>query len=141
MLILLYFLIDDACPWERSSCLAASEPLVGFTTPELAESLELRQVVAIAQERGHDRVIFASDCLSLVQRCKSSDPDRSTVGLVVLDIKKMVASFISATFKHVSCSLNVAAHTLARTCDLSSSDFISSFGPNSIRQTLFINVM
>ena len=124
------------------NCLAvASEPLVGFTSPELAEAMALRRAVEIAKERGHDRVIFASDCLSLIQRISSVSPDRSPVGSVVLDIKKMIAGFNSATFRHVNRSLNEAAHILATTCDVSSRGFISSLAPDSIRKTLCTDIM
>ena len=36
--------------------------------PELAEACALRRAVNLAREMGCDSVIFASDCLSLVQR-------------------------------------------------------------------------
>jgi hypothetical protein len=123
-------------------CLAAaSEPLLGFTTPELAEALALRRAVSLAHDRGYDKVIFASDCLSLVQRLKSSTPDRSQVGSVVMDIKHWVPRFSSATFRHVNRSLNGAAHILARICDVTSTGFISDFAPDCIRETLCIDVM
>jgi hypothetical protein len=44
--------------------LVASEPLTGFTSPELAEAMALRR----AADQGFDRIIFGSDCLSLIQR-------------------------------------------------------------------------
>jgi hypothetical protein len=57
--------LRDSC----GTCLAAaSEPLVGFTHPGLVEALELRRAMEITMERGYVRVIFASDCLSLIQR-------------------------------------------------------------------------
>ena len=124
------------------SCIAAaSEPLLGFTSPELAEALALRRAVAIASSRSYVKVIFVSDCLSLIQRLNSEKPDRSPVGSVVMDIKLMVDGVSSATFRHVKRSLNEAAHILARTCDLSSVGFISNSAPEFIRETLCIDVM
>ncbi|KAE8803228.1 non-ltr retroelement reverse transcriptase [Hordeum vulgare] len=123
-------------------CLAAaSEPLIGFTSPEIAEALALRRAVTIADAKGFERVIFASDCLSLIQRLQSSKPDRSMVGSVMMDIKHMVSSFSSATFRHVRRNLNEATHLMARTCDLHSLGFISDFAPDGIRETLCIDVM
>jgi hypothetical protein len=84
---------------------------------------------------------LASDCLSLIQRLSSSKPDRSLVGSVVLDVKSMAAGFYSVAFRHVSRVLNGAAHTLARSCDLSSLGFISDVISDCIRRTLCINVM
>jgi hypothetical protein len=122
-------------------CLAsASLPLPGFTPPELAEALALRTAVSLSRDRRFDKVIFASDCLSLIQRLKSAGPDRSPVGSVVMDIKFLVAGFSSATFRHVRRHLNKAAHILARTFDFSSSGFFSDFAPDCIRKTLCIDV-
>jgi hypothetical protein len=45
------------------------------------------------------------------------------------------------TFKHVKRSLNEAAHILARSCDLATLGFISDFAPDSIRETLCIDVI
>jgi ribonuclease HI len=124
------------------NCLAAaSEPLAGFTSPELAEALALHRAVSIAADKGYDKVTFTSDCLSLIQRLSSPNPDRSPVGLVVKDIKRLVAGFSSATFRHVRRSLNEAAHTLARTCDVSGLGFIYDFAPDCIRKTLCIDVL
>jgi hypothetical protein len=47
---------------------AASVPLTGFTSPELAEALALRQAVTLAREKGFNNVGFTSDCF---QRVKS----------------------------------------------------------------------
>jgi hypothetical protein len=124
------------------ACLtAASEPLQGFTSPELAEALALRRAVSIAIDKGYGRVIFASDCLSLIQRVNSLGQDRSPVGSVVMDIKMLVGRFESAIFKHVYRSLNKAAHILAKTCDVSTLGIISNFAPDCILETLCIDVM
>jgi ribonuclease HI len=121
--------------------LAVSEPLRGFTSPELAEALALLRAVTVAKEQRYTKVIFASDCLSLIQRIHSCKPDRSMVGAVVSDIKLLVAGFDSATFRHVYRSLNEAGHILARSCDVTSPGFISFSAPVSIRKTLCIDVM
>jgi hypothetical protein len=121
--------------------LVASEPLTGFTTPELAEAMALRRAVAIAADHGFDKIIFGSDCLSLIQRLQSTGQDRSEVGSVVLDIKQMVASFSSSTFRHVYRSMNEAAHILARTCDVFSPGFVSFSVPDCIRETICTDVV
>jgi hypothetical protein len=123
-------------------CLAAANaPLHGFSAPEMAEALALHHAVMITCNKGYDKAIFASDCLSLIQRLNSLAPDRSPVGSVVQDIKVLVAGFSSVTFKHVKRSLNEAAHILARSCDLATLCFISDFAPDSIRETLCIDVI
>jgi hypothetical protein len=87
------------------------------------------------------KVIFASDCLSLIQRICSSALDRSMVGTVLRDIKELIGSFSSSTFRHVRHSLNEAAHILARTCNVSSVGFILDFALVCIRNTIYIDVM
>jgi hypothetical protein len=125
----------------EGKCLAAASlPLQGFTSPEMGEALALRGAVMIACDKGFNKVIFVSDCLSLIQRLNSPAPDRSEVGSVVKDIKTLVAGFSTANFRHVKRCLNEAAHILAKTCNLASLDFISIFVSECIRKTLCINV-
>jgi ribonuclease HI len=121
----------------EGKCLAAaSVPLQGFSSPELAEAMALRQAMEIANEKGFVNVIFASDCLSVIQRLNKPRTDRSDVGLVLKDIKVLAEGFSSVSFKHVRRSLNEAAHLLARSCDLASLGFISDFALDLIRETL-----
>jgi ribonuclease HI len=91
----------------------------------MAEALALKRAVEVAADQGYNKVIFVSDCLSVIQRILSCKPDRSPVGMVVRDIKRMAMNFGSAVFRHVKHSLNEAAHILARTCDVTSLGFIS----------------
>jgi hypothetical protein len=120
---------------------AVSEPIPGFHDPEMAEALALRRAMQIASDRAFHNVIFVSDCLSLVQRSLSAERDRSMVGVVVSDIKRLLRGFASAAIKHTKRSCNEAAHILARSCDLSSQGFISLSAPVSIRKTLCIDIM
>jgi hypothetical protein len=80
--------------------------------------------------------MFASDCLSLIQRINSSTNDRSEVGAVVADIKRLTTSFSYVSFRHVRRSLNVAAHILARSCEFAVSRVISYDALDCIRQAL-----
>jgi hypothetical protein len=118
-----------------------SEPLQGFTTPEMPEAMAVRRALNFAADHKFSNVIVASDCLSLVQRLCSSQEYPSLVGLVVTDVKRMVVNFDNATFRHVMGSLNKEAHILPRTCDVSSLGFISRSTPISIRKTLCIDVI
>jgi hypothetical protein len=107
----------------------------------MAEAMAMRWAVQIASDRGFDKVIFASDCLSLVKHSLSAERDRSMVGVVISDIKQMMAGFASTSIRHVKRSCNEAAHILARSCDLSSQGFISFSAPVSILKTLCTNVL
>jgi hypothetical protein len=72
------------------------------TSPELAECLAMRRAIQFAQVEGHQHIILASDCLSVVQRLTDSALDRSTLGGVITDIKRIATSFSSCTFRHIS---------------------------------------
>jgi hypothetical protein len=120
---------------------ACRHQLHGLRPPEEAEALALRRAVLLAQEEGFDQVIFASDCLSLVQRLNSSRMDRSSAGILVHGIKTMTNSFTSISFIHVKRNLNEAAHILAKSClSVSSSEIFHSV-PDCIRETLCIDVI
>jgi hypothetical protein len=124
----------------EGKCLAAASlPLQGFTSPEMGEALALRRAVMIARHKGFNKVIFVSDCLSLIQMLNSQAPDRSEVGSVVKDIKTLVAGFSTASFRVKRC-LNEAAHILAKTCNLASLGFVSTSVPECIRKTFCIDV-
>jgi hypothetical protein len=97
--------------------------------------------VIVAVERGYGKVIFVSDCLSLIQRLLSTKPDRSLVEAVVADIELTSSCFSSVSFCHVKRSLNEAAHVLARSVDVNSLGFISSSAPDFIRKNLCIDIM
>jgi hypothetical protein len=81
--------------------IACSELVKEVTTPEVAEALAVRRALSFAKEEGFDKLVIASDCLSLVRRINSSELDRSQVGVVVQDIKAMATNFASPSFIHV----------------------------------------
>jgi hypothetical protein len=73
----------------RGICLAAcSELLLEVATPELAEALAARRAMSFAIEEGFDQVVLASNCLSVVQRIKSTTMNRLYMGVVIQDIYK-----------------------------------------------------
>jgi hypothetical protein len=82
----------------------------GYTFPELAHTLALKRAVLLARDGSFQDVIFSSDCLSLIQRITSQSSDRSPTGVVVAEIKRQAAMFLSAVFIHVHRSSNDGAH-------------------------------
>jgi ribonuclease HI len=96
---------------------ACSELIQEVTTPEIAEAMALRRALALARDEGFDKLVIASDCLSVVQRVNSSEVDRSMVGVVIQDIKALASGFSSVSFNHVYRPFNVSAHTLARSAE------------------------
>jgi hypothetical protein len=85
-------------------------------------------------------VIFASDCLSPVQRVKSFTVDRSYVGSAVARIKHAASGFSSVEFRHVRRAMNVAAHVLAKSCVNSNSICVFHSALDCIKETLCIDV-
>ncbi|KAK1615141.1 hypothetical protein QYE76_020658 [Lolium multiflorum] len=73
--------------------LSCSEGLTGFPTPEMAEALAIRRALSVSKERGFQKIILVSDCLSLIQRISSTARDRSTLGIIVGDIKTLKTDF------------------------------------------------
>jgi hypothetical protein len=77
-----------------------------------AEALAVRRALTISKEHGVSRAVLVSDCLSLIQRIASRQPDRSTLGTIIADIKSLASDFESCTFKFTRRGLNVVAHKL-----------------------------
>jgi hypothetical protein len=94
-----------------------SERLEGIRAPEIAEAIALRRAITLAMDEGVNKVVFQSDCLSVVQRVNSMDDDRFLCGPIMKDTMRMMTSFPSCSVVHVLRSLNVAAHSIAKHSD------------------------
>ena len=101
--------------------------------PEVAEAMALRQALFLARERGMQRIMVASDCLSLINKIKEPNLDRSPTGAIVHDIKNWATKFMSCRFTHVYRSCNLAAHTLARSAEYDGRSCWFNETPNVIR--------
>jgi hypothetical protein len=109
--------------------------------PEFAEAMALRQAASLAREKGFGQVIFASDCLSLVQRLQSEARDRSPFGVLVEEIKFVVKDLTLTLFIHIKRELNEATHLLAKSCNSLNSSEVFNSAPDCILRTLCINVL
>jgi ribonuclease HI len=93
--------------------------VVPTTTMSLSYRLNLqaiRRALSFTREEGFDKIMLASDCLSVVQRINNTAQDRSLLGVVIQDIKMEATLFTSCSFLHVPRKLNESAHVLARFC-------------------------
>jgi hypothetical protein len=95
--------------------------------------MAMRRALVLSTDHGFKHVVFASDCLTVIQKISSLAKDRSMVGSVVGDIKTLANEFSVCSFKHVGRKVNVVAHCLARSSELSFVIFIlmllrSAFG-------------
>jgi hypothetical protein len=71
----------------------------------------------MVRARGFLKIIVVSDCLSIIQRISSTGRDRSEIGVVISNIKKVAMNFQSCLFKFYSHTVNVVAHKLAWTAE------------------------
>lgn len=85
--------------------------------PEVAEALARRQALIFAGRAGFQKIQVASDCLSLINKVKDSEFNRSPIGAIVQEIKSRATKFVSRIFVHVKRCCNVAAHVLAKSAE------------------------
>ncbi|KAI4995184.1 hypothetical protein ZWY2020_035087 [Hordeum vulgare] len=124
-----------------SFMMACNEGIAGIVAPELAEAMAARRALEVSRDNGFRCISMASDCLTLIQRIRSSSMDRSLVGSVVGDIKRLASEFDICSFKHVGRSSNVMAHVLARRSMLSSCNFYFDVVPECLREELCNDVI
>jgi hypothetical protein len=96
----------------------------------------MRHALSLASDEGFGKAMVVLDCLSLIQRVNSSTVDRSTVGVVVQDIKSLASNFNEISFTHVYRQCNESAHIIARYAEHFISSVFRNFDPDCIRQTL-----
>jgi hypothetical protein len=125
----------------QGTCLVSCrQQLHGLLPPKNAEALTLRRAVSLARDEGFDKVIFATDCLSLVRRLNSSVVDTSSAGLLMDGINSMTNSFMLVSFIHVKHNFNEATHILAKSCGTFTSSGVFYSVLDCIRRILCIHV-
>ncbi|GLT42244.1 hypothetical protein SLA2020_162570 [Shorea laevis] len=83
--------------------------------PEVAEACSLRRALHWAQSLALRRIIVESDCATIVSAITSEPFNmNSSLGLILLDCKVLLASFESCRIQHVRQAGNAVAHELAR---------------------------
>jgi ribonuclease HI len=97
------------CNHAGSVKLTCSEGVSGMVSPELAEAIAVRQAMVVTRDNGFHHIILASDCLAVIQKISSKARDRSLVGSVIGDIKRLATEFDSCVFQHVGRKLNGVA--------------------------------
>jgi ribonuclease HI len=118
---------------------AAGNSFPQVVSLELAEATAIRFALSWANEEGLDNLFIASDCLSVVQRLNSSERDRSACGVVIQDIRALMASFNKCSISYVSRVQNYAAHHLARSMELACKSVWRGVPPDCIRETICID--
>jgi hypothetical protein len=85
----------------------------------MVEALAVRQALAVTRDKDFKSIILASDCIYQIQKIQARGIDRSSVGTMVGDIKRLSIVFSSRSCKHVRHLCNGAVHNLARSFELS----------------------
>jgi ribonuclease HI len=98
--------------------LACNQVFDVVTSPKLAEALAIRHALSLVREEGFNKIILASDCLSVINKIQNPALDRTGTGVIIHDIKVIAGEFRSVTFRHISRLRNESAHLLARRAEL-----------------------
>ncbi|KAL0297796.1 UNVERIFIED_CONTAM: hypothetical protein Sradi_6831700 [Sesamum radiatum] len=82
--------------------------------PEMVEALAAREAVLLARRFSWRRVVLEGDCANIHSKLISHQPDSSTTGTVIRDIKCLVFEFDLCSFLLVRRATNKVANCLAR---------------------------
>lgn len=93
---------------------ALSKPLKGSLSVFHAETLALLVGLRWAQNIGLPIKTILSDSLSLVQALNNTNVYHNELGILISDIKMILANFPGAVISHVNRKFNCAAHNLAK---------------------------
>ncbi|XP_042974779.1 uncharacterized protein LOC122306417 [Carya illinoinensis] len=100
--------------WDGLVTATLRSPKNSFPDPLLGEALAALRAVQLGLEIGLHNVIFEGDSKLVVSGINSCAEDWSTAGLIFLDIKKLLLSYHTWSFRHVPRQINVVARTLAK---------------------------
>ncbi|XP_042958049.1 uncharacterized protein LOC122293560 [Carya illinoinensis] len=100
--------------WDGLVTTTLRSPRNSFPDPLLGEALAALRAIQLGLEIGLHNVIFEGDSKLLVNGITNSANDWSTAGLIFLDIKKLLASYRTWSFRHVPRQVNAVAHSLAK---------------------------
>ncbi|KAM6552927.1 hypothetical protein CsatB_013689 [Cannabis sativa] len=88
--------------------------LSGSPSPELAESIGIREALSWIKGHGWQHVIVETDCLTVVQALRSTIDMISPFGQVILECKELLSALKTVSVLFVKRSANMVAHNCAR---------------------------
>ncbi|KAK4397413.1 hypothetical protein Sango_1577900 [Sesamum angolense] len=100
---------DGACVWWKSIRKR------WLPEPEMVEAVAAREAVFLARRFGWRKIVVEGDCPNLHRKLISHQPDCSSIGAVIRDIRCLAADFDLCSFLLVCRAANKMAHCLART--------------------------
>ncbi|KAA3471354.1 reverse transcriptase [Gossypium australe] len=98
---------------EGAILFSCSEIHKGVPSAFAAEALACRKAVRIGVENRWTEVIIEEDSRSVINKCRSSDRDKSLLGAYISDIKQMMYRSKPFVFNHIPRSANTIAHEIA----------------------------
>ncbi|KAL9226062.1 hypothetical protein vseg_001914 [Gypsophila vaccaria] len=85
----------------------------GEMVVEVAEAMAILWALAKARDAGNSRVVVESDCLTVVTALTNNAKGRSTLFLILDDIRCLASCFEAISWRHISRNFNKGAHELA----------------------------
>ncbi|KAM6542760.1 hypothetical protein CsatB_007207 [Cannabis sativa] len=86
----------------------------GSASPELAESIGIREALSWIKSHGWQHATLETDCLTVVQALRSSTDMISPFGQLILECKKLLSILKTVSVLFVKRSANMVAHNCAR---------------------------
>ncbi|KAK4421395.1 hypothetical protein Salat_2090000 [Sesamum alatum] len=81
---------------------------------KVVQALAAHQVVLLAQHRGWECVIIEGDCLFVIQKLRSLEPNLSHVGCLISETQLLASRFRWVSFSFSRRQTNVIVYMLAR---------------------------
>lgn len=94
-----------------ATCAYPNSFVADATTVEAKTCL---QAVTVAEELGFRRLVVEGDSLIVIKKIRSSENNRSSISMIIKEIKKRAQGYESFTRHFVGRAVNRAAHTIAK---------------------------
>ncbi|PKA64433.1 hypothetical protein AXF42_Ash007178 [Apostasia shenzhenica] len=98
--------------------------LPGNLNSYYAEYYAPRAAVMLARELSLQNVIFEGNSLNVISELNEYSPNFSMIGLCLLDMQRMLSTFLCVELSHIRRDGNEAAHSLAQFALSSSESFL-----------------
>ncbi|KAL9241874.1 hypothetical protein vseg_015934 [Gypsophila vaccaria] len=85
----------------------------GEMVVEVAEAMAILWALSKARDAGNSRVVVESDCLSVVTALTSNAKGRSSLFLILDDIRCLASCFEAISWRYISRNFNKGSHELA----------------------------
>ncbi|XP_024195872.1 uncharacterized protein LOC112199038 [Rosa chinensis] len=116
---------------------AAAAPLRQMSSPFHTEVMAMLESMRLAETLHYKNVIFESDCLLLIQALANDEPDISTLGLLLGEVRDLLRNNLEFKVCYTPREANVVAHKLAKhACQALESQVWFVVAPEFIRDAL-----